>query len=256
MNRLMNAMAAKAKLVSLLITSLLFSTITFAGQPLPPLSAEEQAIFNQRVKQALIDDPEILKSAIIALQQHEKNNQAQVQKKGIKTNAERLFSNPNDPWIGAQSPKLTLAYFGDFNCGYCKKLEPSLAKLVAAYPDVRVVFKFVPILGESSQQAAELALTVWEKEPSKFTELREQLMNNKGRLNQGVLSKLTQSTETKQWLGKSSTLAKSTLAENVALMQEFGLTGTPSLIFADQIVAGFVPYEQLTKRIDAALAVQ
>lgn len=253
MNCLTKFATAKIKLIFVLLVSVLFSSFATAEKPLPPMSAEEQAVFSQRVKQALIDDPEILKAAIIALQSHEKNKQAQVQKNGIKTNFDKLFNNPNDPWMGAKSPKLTLVYFGDFNCGYCKKLEPSLTQLIEEYPEVRVVFKFVPILGETSKQAAELALTVWEKDPANFTALRESLINSKGRLSEQMLAKIAKSTSAQQWLDKTSGQAKSTLAMNIELMQEFGLTGTPSLIFADQIIGGFVPYNQLSQRIETAL---
>lgn len=256
MNCLTKFLTTEIKLTFVLLISMLFSSIAVAAKPLPLLSAEEQAVFSQRLKQALIDDPEILKAAIIALQKHEKNKQVKEQKDGIKSNYDNLFNNPNDPWMGAKSPKLTLVYFGDFNCGYCKKLEPFLTQLVEEYPEVKVVFKFVPILGETSKQAAELALTVWEKDQAKFTALREALINSRGPLSEPVLTKVTQSTSTQQWLDKTSDRAQSTVMDNLALMQEFGLTGTPSLIFADQIIGGFVPYNQLSQRIKAALAAE
>jgi protein-disulfide isomerase len=54
------------------------------------------------------------------------------------------FNDPNSPRIGAKNPKLTLVVFTDYNCPYCKKFDPYLERIVEKYPDVAVVFKFLP----------------------------------------------------------------------------------------------------------------
>mgnify|MGYP001067781146 CR=1 FL=1 len=54
---------------------------------------------------------------------------------------EALFNDPASPRFGAKQAKLTLVNFTDYNCPYCKQLDPLLEKLVAKYPDVAVIIK-------------------------------------------------------------------------------------------------------------------
>lgn len=59
-----------------------------------------------------------------------------------------LFNDPASPRIGAKHPKLTLVNFTDYNCPYCKQLDPMLEKIVQKYPDVAVIIKPLPFKGE------------------------------------------------------------------------------------------------------------
>ena len=158
--------------------------------------------------------------------------------------------------MGAKNPELTIAYFTDFNCPYCKKIEPLLDRLVEEYPEVRVVYKLVPILGASSKEATDLALTVWANEPAKFAELHKKLMSRPSRLDSGAIAKVGQITGTEEWLDNTAASVEMTIESSMTLMREFGLSGTPGLIFADQIVGGLVPYEQLEQQVKRALEAQ
>ena len=50
---------------------------------------------------------------------------------------EALFNDPASPRIGAKQAKLTLVNFTDYNCPYCKQLDPLLEKIVMKYPVLR-----------------------------------------------------------------------------------------------------------------------
>ena len=53
---------------------------------------------------------------------------------------------PDDPLKGPKDALVTVVVFSDFQCPYCKKVEPTLAQLSAAYPnDVRFVWKDDPL---------------------------------------------------------------------------------------------------------------
>lgn len=86
-----------------------------------------------------------------------------------------LFNDPASPRIGAKHPKLTLVNFTDYNCPYCKQLDPMLEKIVQKYPDVAVIIKPLPFKGESSILAARIALTTWRDHPQQFLALHEKL---------------------------------------------------------------------------------
>lgn len=218
------------------------------------MTAMPKVEFNQMLKEALVNNPEILKEAIIALQAHEKNKVKELQGKSLDNNKAALFNNKMDPWMGAENPELTIAYFSDFNCSYCKKIEPLLERLVKENPEVRVVYKLVPILGPSSKEAADFVLTVWANEPAKFAALHKKLMSRPSSLDSSAIEKVSKITDTNEWLDNTADSVEKTINGNMELMREFGLSGTPALIFADQIVGGLVPYSQLEKQVKAALA--
>jgi len=248
-------MKTKLLALSTAISAVILATqMAWAAPTKADVTGLPQAEFNQMVKEALVNNPEILKEAIIALQAHEQNKVKAQQGESLDNNKAALFNNKMDPWMGAENPELTIAYFTDFNCPYCKKIEPLLDRLVEEYPEVRVVYKLVPILGPSSKEATELALTVWEHEPAKFAELHKKLMSRPSRLDSSAIAKVGKITDTDEWLDNTARSVETTVATSMGLMREFGLSGTPALIFGDQIVGGLVPYEQLEKQVKAALA--
>lgn len=63
-----------------------------------------------------------------------------------------------DPARGGNGP--TVVVFGDYQCSYCQALEPELSAVLAARPDVRIVWKNLPIRNQHplAQTAAEAAL--------------------------------------------------------------------------------------------------
>ena len=69
-----------------------------------------------------------------------------------------LFNNPADPVVGNTNGSVTIVEFFDYRCPYCKQVAGTVADVLAADKDVRVVFKEFPILGEDSVDAARAAL--------------------------------------------------------------------------------------------------
>ncbi len=249
----------KTKLLALSTTisaAILATQMAWAAPVKTDVTALPQAEFNQMLKEALVNNPEILKEAIIALQTHEQNKVKAQQEQSLGDNHAALFNNKMDPWMGAENPELTIAYFTDFNCPYCKKIEPLLDRLVEEFPEIRVVYKLVPILGPSSKEATDLALTVWANEPAKFAGLHKKLMSRPSRLDSSAIAKVGEITDTDEWLGNTAASVETTVKTSMTLMREFGLSGTPGLIFADQIVGGLVPYAQLEQQVRRALEAQ
>lgn len=69
-----------------------------------------------------------------------------------------LLFDPQAPVGGNPKGDVTIVAFFDYNCGYCRKAAPALAKLVADDGNVRLVYKDWPILSENSVVAAQIAL--------------------------------------------------------------------------------------------------
>lgn len=69
-----------------------------------------------------------------------------------------LLKDPGVPRLGATAPDVTIVMYGDYNCGYCKRMEPVLADALKTDSRLAVVHKDWPIFGEVSEHAARVAL--------------------------------------------------------------------------------------------------
>lgn len=121
-----------------------------------------------------------------------------------------------------------LAYFGDPNCGYCKKFEHDLAKI----NDVTVYVFVYPVLGPDSTEKAK---SIWcSKDRVKAWD--DQLLNNIAPTAAG-------------------TCDTSAIDKTVAFGKQKGIKGTPTLFFVDgQRVPGAIPVEMIEQRLVAATA--
>lgn len=165
---------------------------------------------------------------------------------------EALFNDPASPRIGAKKATLTLINFTDYNCPYCKQLDPMLEKIVQKYPQVAVVIKPLPFKGESSVLSARTALTTWREHPEQFLALHEKLMQKRG---YHTAASIAQAQE-KSGAAAVTLDEKSneTLSTNLQLARLVGVQGTPATIIGDEMIPGAVPWETLEEVVKEKLA--
>ncbi len=166
---------------------------------------------------------------------------------------EALFNDPASPRIGAKQAKLTLVNFTDYNCPYCKQLDPLLEKIVAKYPDGAVVINPLPFKGESSVLSARTALTTWRDYPQQFLALHEKLMQKKGyHTDVSIKQAQEKSAANPVTLDEKS---NETLSTNLQLARLIGIQGTPATIVGDELIPGAVSWEVLEEVVKEKLAV-
>lgn len=166
---------------------------------------------------------------------------------------EALFNDPDSPRIGAKQATLTLVNFTDYNCPYCKQLDPLLAKIVTKYPDVAVVIKPLPFKGESSVLSARTALITWREHPQQFLALHEKLMQKKGyHTDVSIKQAQEKSSSSPVVLDEKS---NETLSTNLQLARLIGIQGTPATIVGDELIPGAVSWEVLEEVVKEKLAV-
>lgn len=147
-----------------------------------------------------------------------------------------------------------MVYFTDFNCPYCKKIEPSLNKLIEEFPQLKIIIKMVPLQGEGSQMAVDFAQTVWLNEPEKYLKVKDMLMSSPRGLDAAAIAKVAKLTDTERWVGNTDERVAKMVDDNINLMNYLGIGGTPSMIVADTLIPGLVPYEELKAQLEAAIA--
>ncbi|QLE86541.1 DsbA family protein [Shewanella sp. Scap07] len=254
---LATAWRSKSLLGGVLLVGVSGSALLLQGLTASAAKAEDQALTQAQqqsvqaiVKRMLIEDPDLLKQAIIALQQRESQTAQAVQQQALAAKTQALFESELDPWKGAQNPSVTIAYFTDFNCPYCKKLEPELDRLMATYPELKVVVKMVPLQGEGSEQAVDLAQSVWLNEPSKYLAVKDTLMASPRRLDSDSIAKVANLTKTTPWLNHTDPKVDDIVDANLNLMRELGIGGTPAIIMGNKIIPGLVSYDVLKQHLD------
>ncbi|QNP43096.1 thioredoxin domain-containing protein [Sphingomonas daechungensis] len=115
------------------------------------LFAAPQYLSGRIVRQGMLNDPHILVEASDALRD--------AQYKPTLDASRGLIETPfASSWKGSSKPKVTLVEFYDYACPYCKASNPHVDQLVRENPDLRVVYRELPILGDNSVAAARLSL--------------------------------------------------------------------------------------------------
>ena len=127
-----------------------------------PLSAFAQELSEERVKElaleAILENPQIIMEAVQLLEQQEATAQAEATADVLKEQRQLLEQAPNAPVLGNPDGDVTVVEFFDYNCPYCRRAMSEVEGLIEADPNVRLVFRELPILGDGSVFAAKAAL--------------------------------------------------------------------------------------------------
>ncbi len=154
------------------------------------------------------------------------------------------------PRIGNIESKLIIIEFIDYNCGYCRKTLPTIAKLIKNFDNIQIVFIDYPILSESSETAARASLAA--NEQNAYFEYHTILLNNKKSINEDILYKIAKELSLdieKFKKDMSSEKIKNNIIKNVKFANSLKIRGTPSFIIGKQILPGAYDYEKLKKII-------
>ena len=143
-----------------------------------------------------------------------------------------------------------MTYFYDYACGYCRKSNPDIDRLVAEDKGVRVVFREFPILGPDSVAAARVALAA--SKGGKFTAFHDGLFEA-GRPNSETIALVANR------LGMTPDQARdpaieAEIAKNMNLAGQLGATGTPLFIVGDKVMNSAVGYDVMKDAVAAARA--
>jgi len=140
-----------------------------------------------------------------------------------------------------------------YQCGYCKGQAIELRKLLQSDPDIRLVYKELPILGPVSTFAARAALAA--RGQGKYETLHAALMAASERLTeQGVLQIAAQVGLDAARLEKdmADPAVAETLARSARLGEALGIRGTPALIVGTELAPGAADLDALKRLVGQA----
>ena len=197
------------------------------------------------VRAYILENPEIITDAVAILQQREV--------------AERLSAVGSDiakPFPGAEAgnPKgdVTIVEFTDYNCGFCRASVPDVQRLLKSDGNIRLVYRELPILSQSSRDAALWALAAARQ--GKHKAFHDALFAG-GRADEANIATAARKAGLDMAAARAFAASPQTSQEierNLALMQQIGFNGTPTFIIGDQILEGALGYDALKRAVEKA----
>lgn len=166
----------------------------------------------------------------------------------------------DDPVRGPKDALVTLVVFSDFECPYCKRVEPTVAQAVSKYgSDLRVVWKDNPLpFHKRAVPASALARVAYKQKGDKgFWEAHEALFASLPKLEDADLEAIAGK------IGIPWTMVKAAIDDNryqpkfdanIELGGDLNARGTPHFFVNGFRLQGAQPFEKFQEVIDAQLA--
>lgn len=167
----------------------------------------------------------------------------------VANNANVLFNSDKSFVGGNPDGEFTVVEFLDYRCGYCKRAHPEVAELINRDPNIRYVIKELPILGEESVLASRYAIAVQLLAgDDAYYDVHNTLMEFQGNISEASLSRMSDAfglDHDAVAQAMNGPDVAEVIAENRALANALAITGTPSFVFEDQMLRGYVPLNQM-----------
>jgi protein-disulfide isomerase len=211
------------------------------------IDADQQAAFEALIEQYILDNPEIIPEAIERL----RTKQAAQRIDGIRGQIETPFANAS--FAGNPNGDVVLVEYSDFACGFCRKSVGDVQRLIDEDPNLKVVFRELPILSEASADAAAWALAAARQGQGKYYAFHK-AMFKQPRPDKASIQAAAQAAGLDIGAAQAfvaTPAVQQELQQNVQIAQQLEFTGTPSWVVGDQIFNGAVGFDQLKDAIAA-----
>jgi protein-disulfide isomerase len=242
-----------------------FAAATFALALALPAAASAQSFSpDQRgeiekiVREYLLNNPQILQEVMTELEKRQALADAEKHRKAVKEHGQTIFESPRHVVLGNPKGDVTMVELFDYNCGYCKRAMTDMMDLLKTDPNLRVVLKEFPVLGEGSMQAANVAVAVRMQDKTggkKYLDFHQKLLNGRGPADKAralAVAKEVGLDMSRLEKDMASEEIKTTLAESFQIAEAIGLNGTPSYVIGGEVVIGAVGLAALKEKISLA----
>lgn len=173
------------------------------------------------------------------------------------------------PFIGSESAPVTIAFWSDFQCPFCKQFElNTFPQIVKDYVDtgkVKVVFMDFSFLGQDSIAAAIYSRSVWKLYPNQYFAWRTAMydeQDEEGDQGFGDAASIDKLNVTIAGIDAAKVAAdvkantstyQAAIDADKAEAQKAGINATPSFVIGTQAIQGAYPFATFQSAIDALL---
>ncbi len=221
--------------------------------------AKNPAEFQRLIEETLVSKPDIVTRALNeAVKRRQEAAQAANADKAaaVRSNAALLFDSTRQVTLGNPKGNVTLVEFFDYNCGFCKRAMNDKIALIERDPNLKVVLKELPVLGAPSVEAARVAIAVRMQDETgkKYLEFHRNLLAQRRADRETALAVardlMMDMPRIERDLGSDE--VRLSLEETSRLARALGISGTPSYVVGERVVAGAVGLDALSNHIQSA----
>lgn len=199
-----------------------------------------------QVRDYLLAHPEVIPEAMAKLQERETG-------KVIADNRAEIVTPVGSAWAGNPNGDVTVVEYLDYNCGYCRASVPIVAQLIASDPQVKVVYREMPVLSDESVTAARYGMVV-AAQGGNYRKLHDAFYAG-GPLSDASIDKAIVS------IGFDPATVRKAIADpridatiktNLGLMRQLNQNGTPSWIIGDKVISGLMTLDAMKAAVAEA----
>ncbi len=205
------------------------------------------------VRQALREDPSILRDAVLSLRASEEKQEQNSQQQLIASHSAALTDARGDGVAGNPAGDVTLVEFYDPRCPYCRRMVPVIDAMVASDPKLRVIFKLIPILGPQSVLQSRLISAAGAQ--GAYVPMQEALMRKSAPVTADAVASIARSLRldpARLARDMNGSAVSGHLDGNLALAKALKIDGTPAIVVGDQMISGAVDQADLERAVNAA----
>jgi len=218
------------------------------------MTPEQREAFGTQVREYLLENPQVIMEAVNALENRQAEQQAVADQQIVADNADALFRDGFSYVGGNPDGDITIVEFSDYRCGYCRRAFPEVEELIESDGNIRFIMKEFPILGEASVTSSRFAIaTLMEAGDEAYKAVHDALITLEGEPSEPVLRRLADTLG----LDAEAIIARMSDEEVTRRIQEtrelatrLQINGTPSFVFGDQMLRGYVPLDGMRQLVD------
>ena len=208
--------------------------------------------FDEKIKEFILNNPEVILESIENYERKRLEESKQKSNEAIIENNTKLNDSSNGMFSGNANGKEIIIEFFDYNCSYCKKAHQDLIRISKNFPQVKIIYKNLPILSDQSKKLAEISLIIAKKNNKNFVKFHNFLLGKQGRIDDAdVVNFLTKLgidfKEIEQEFGGD--YVSSEINKDLKLAQQLALQGTPAFIVKNKLIFGYVGYDELLDQL-------
>lgn len=204
------------------------------------------------VAEYIIKNPDLIIKSLTEYQiKKEKEYEAEINTK-IADFEVKAYNNDDFPFAGNSKGDVTLIYYFDYNCSWCKRADNSVNELLMNDKNVKVIYQEMPILSELSRKISKAALAVFTLDKKLYLKFHDGVMKK------NILSEQTIDDVLKELDIEPSKIANivndkaiddklNTISQKA---QELHIAGIPAFLLGNEVIKGAVDVKVLQSKID------
>lgn len=219
------------------------------AQEAEDIEAKERFEFEQKVRDYILANPEIISQAIQILNERADAASKESTKQALLKNRALLLNDPLSIVLGNPNGDVTLVEFYDYRCPYCRDSHKQVKALLASDPGVRLVLKQFPVKdrpGETPVSLISARLAKVAHEQGVFEAFHDAMFEAQPPLTRDRVFKIAEKAGVN--LNKimdqmSNPKITQHLRETLILANAIGATGTPTFVMGEIVIPGAVEFE-------------